>query len=107
MQAKAIKTYKLFNRRCDGTLGPLFINRKQRVPVGKWLKAKAVPTDGFAFRPGWHATLKPVAPHLSKKGRVWAQVSLRGAVELRVSKSHGGTWLLAKELKVEKVLECI
>jgi hypothetical protein len=46
--------YKLFRVRKDGTLGPLFINRPQRVPVGKALVAEDHPTKGFAFRPGWH-----------------------------------------------------
>lgn len=71
--------YKLFRQRRDGTLGPLFINRSQVVPVGEWLCAEAHPTKGFAFRPGWHATLVPVAPHLRQGGdRVWAKVELDG-----------------------------
>jgi hypothetical protein len=31
--------YKLFHKRRNGTLGPLFINRSLIVPVGKWMDA--------------------------------------------------------------------
>lgn len=60
--------YKLFRRRRNGTLGPLFINRRQVIPVGEWLDAEAHATRGYAYRPGWHATLRPAAPHLRQGG---------------------------------------
>lgn len=56
--------YKLFRRRANGTLGPLFINRRLVVPVGEWLTAEEHPTNGYAYRPGWHACLTPSATHL-------------------------------------------
>jgi hypothetical protein len=93
--------YKLLRKRKDGTLGPLFINRAQRIPFGVWLKAKPHRTPGYAFRPGWHATVRPVAPHLSLKGRVWCRVRLRGVTEYIRPKAQGGTWLLAKQMKIE------
>lgn len=43
--------YKLFRQRKDGTLGPLFINRRQRLEVGKTYEAEEHRTKGFAFRP--------------------------------------------------------
>ena len=46
--------YKLLRIRKDGSIGPLFINQKQRVPIGEWLDAEDHPTSGFAHRPGWH-----------------------------------------------------
>lgn len=46
--------YKLFRQRKDGTLGPLFINRRQRLTIGETYIAEEHPTKGFAFRPGWH-----------------------------------------------------
>lgn len=49
---KTIKGYKLLRLRKDGTLGPLFINARMRIPVGKWLKAESHPTKGYALRPG-------------------------------------------------------
>jgi hypothetical protein len=57
--------YKLFRVRADGSLGPLFINASQRIPTGQWLEAERHHhKKGFAYRPGWHATSRPVAPHL-------------------------------------------
>ena len=96
--------FKLMRKRADGTLGPLFINASQRVPIGKWLKAEAHEKKGFAFRPGWHACTKPEAPHLSKKGRVWCKVELKGVKEFSRPEAQGGTWLLAKQMKVLKEL---
>jgi hypothetical protein len=99
---KEIIAYKLVRQRADGTLGPLFINRQQVIPIGKWLKAEDHPTEGYAHRPGWHVTLNPVAPHLSLKGRTWVEVRVRskGLQGLQRPKSQGGLWLLAKWMKV-------
>lgn len=96
--------YKLFRLRKDGTLGPLFINARLRVPVGEWLEAEDHPTKGFAHRPGWHAAAKPVAPHLSEKGRVWCRVELEGVRKYPRPESQGGEWLLADRLRVLEVL---
>ncbi len=98
-----IKGYKLLRLRKDGTLGPLFINARQRIPIGKWLKAESHRTPGFAFRPGWHATLRPFAPHLSTRGRVWCRVSLRGVKRYARPKSQGGAWLLAKQIRIDYI----
>ena len=68
---KYIDAFKLFKLRKDGSIGPLFINKKQRIPLNKWLTAESHLTKGYAFRPGWHVLLSPNAPHLSKKNRVW------------------------------------
>ena len=66
--------YKLFRVRADGSLGSLFINKKQVLEPGKRYTAKCYPTAGFAVRPGWHICSGPVAPHLSMKGRAWFRV---------------------------------
>lgn len=95
-----MKGYKLLRLRKDGTLGPLFINARQRIPVGKWLKAESHPTKGYAFRPGWHCTTKPIAPHLTTKGRVWCEVEIKGVKKYPRPESQGGTWLLANQMKV-------
>lgn len=92
--------YKLLRQRCDGSLGPLFINRRLRIPVGQWLAAECHPTRGFAVRPGWHVTLRPVAPHLSKRGRVWARVEVADFVAFRRPAAQGGVWLLAQRMRV-------
>jgi hypothetical protein len=92
--------YKLFRVRKDGTIGPLFINARLRVPVGEWMPAEDHPTKGFAHRPGWHAAATPHAPHLSPRGRAWFRVALRGVRRYARPESQGGTWLLADELMV-------
>lgn len=97
------KAYKLFTLRKNGTIGPLFINKKQVVPIGKWVKAECHPTKGFAVRPGWHCTAKPHAPHLSKKNRVWCEVEIQGIKENQRPQRQGGLWYTANKLKVTKI----
>ena len=92
--------YKLVRKRKDGTLGPLFINRKQILPIGIWLEAGDYPTKGYAHRPGWHVTKNKTAPHLSMKGRIWVLVQVKDYEELIRSESQGGVWLLAKWMKI-------
>lgn len=99
--------YKLFTRRKDGSLGPLFINRKQRIPLGEWLPAEDHPTKGYAHRPGWHVAEKPEAPHL-KLGpdRVWAECEIPddGYYAFDRPACQGGRWLIADALRVRRVL---
>jgi hypothetical protein len=100
-----IEGYKLFRRLSDGQLHPLFINKSMVIPAGVWLLAESHPTKGFAVRPGWHATLSPAAPHLkmrlaSGEQREWVRVLLRGVTFYNRPESQGGTWVLARELKV-------
>jgi hypothetical protein len=97
--------WKLFRLRKDGTIGPLFINRKLVVTTGVWHEAENHPTPGFAVHPGWHATPVPHAPHLKMQlangeRRVWIRVALQGVVEYPKPEVQGGVWLLAKRLKV-------
>lgn len=97
--------YKLLHYRKDGTLGPLFINAKQRIPVGEWLKAEAHRKKGYAFRPGWHCTLKPSAPHLKQgKDRVWCKVEIDDVTFHNRPAAQGGCWALANSMKVLEVL---
>lgn len=95
-----MKAYKLLRKRKKGTLGPLFINRRQRIPIGEWLQAEAHRTKGYAFRPGWHVTKTPEAPHLSMKGRVWCEVQIEDYKELQRPVSQGGCWFIAQRMKV-------
>jgi hypothetical protein len=97
--------YKLFRQRKNGTLGPLFINRKLIVPVGQWLDAENHPTKGYAVRPGWHACFQCFAPHLRQGGdRVWCKVELEGIKEYDRPECQGGKWILADKLKVLEIL---
>lgn len=96
--------YKLVRKRRNGSLGPLFINRKQVLALGKPLVAESHPTKGFAVRPGWHCTAKPVAPHLKlnlKNGeqRVWVRVEIRNFETIQRPVSQGGKWYLAKRIR--------
>ena len=92
--------FKLFRVRKDGTLGPLFINRSQRIPLNQQLTAQAHRTKGFAYRPGWHVCSTPFAPHLSKKGRRWYMVKINNYVEHKRPASQGGLWFTAKIMTV-------
>ncbi len=94
------QAYKLLRRRRDGTLGPLFINRPQVIPLGQWLPAEDHPTKGFAHRPGWHVAPEPIAPHLSTKDRVWMRVEIKDYATLQRPVCQGSVWFLAKWMKV-------
>ena len=96
--------YKLLRQRKNGTLGPLFINRKQVIPVGEWLQAEDHPTKGFAHRPGWHCAPTQYAPHLVTKGRVWCEVVIADHADIPRPLSQGGKWYLANKMMVVKVL---
>jgi hypothetical protein len=97
--------YKLFRLRKDGSIGPLFINRKLVVPIGTWLLAEDHPTKGFAHRPGWHSGHSPSAPHLSNKGRIWCKVEIINYELLQRPASQGGLWYLSKWIKVLEKLD--
>lgn len=97
--------YKLFRLRKDGSLGPLFINRKQRLAEGESYIAEAHFTKGYAFRPGWHICSEQNAPHLSKIGRVWAKVSFSDYVEHIRPASQGGLWYTANRMTILKICE--
>lgn len=98
MRARA---FKLFRVRKDGTIGPLFINAQARLPVGAWLPAETQHRrKGFAYRPGWHATFKPEAPHLGTKGRAWFEVEVEDFETYARPESQGGSWILAKRMRI-------
>jgi hypothetical protein len=96
--------YKLFRKLKDGSLAPLFINKKSRIPLNQWLEAEPHLTKGFAFRKGWHCTLEPKAPHLSTKDRVWAEVEIDNYEYYNRPESQGGTWVLAQKMRVIREL---
>ena len=95
------KAYKLLRiRKSNNTLGPLFINKRQVIPIGPWMRAEAHRTKNFVFRPGWHCSPNPSAPHLGMKGRRWYEVEIRDFVPLKRPVSQGGTWYLAQRMRV-------
>jgi hypothetical protein len=92
--------YKLFSQKKDGSIGPLFINKKLRLKTNEWYQAEEHKTKGFAFRPGFHVCSAKFAPHLSEKGRVWRRVEIEGYTEIKRPDSQGGMWYLASRMKV-------
>ena len=99
-----MKAYKLFRQLKNGDITSLFINKKRRLPINEWLEAEKFPTKGFAFRPYWHCTKNPIAPHLSAKGRVWCLVSMKGYKKMERPEHQGGTWYLAENIKILKII---
>jgi len=97
---RTLDAFKLLRLRADGSLGPLFINRRQVIKPGVWLKAEDHPTKGYARRPGWHAAPAPNAPHLTNRGRRWMRVQLRNFRSLVRPKSQGGAWWIARWMRV-------
>lgn len=96
--------YKLFRELKEGDVTSLFINKKERLPFKKWIKAKSYPTKGYAFRPYWHCTENPEAPHLSSRNRVWIKVEIKDYEIMNRPKSQGGKWFLAKNIRLlEKI----
>jgi hypothetical protein len=89
-----VKAYKLFRtlKSKPGKIFPLFIGNKKEVPVGEWMEAEHIPTKGFAPRPGWHAGVTPKADHLSKKGRVWAEVEIPADVDWQLEADKQGRY---------------
>lgn len=58
----------------------------------------------FLLEKGGHCTLKPVAPHLSIKNRVWIEVVVDDFEYYNRPESQGGTWVLAQKMKILKEL---
>ena len=101
---KTVKAYKLF-RQEDGKLFPLFVDAKEEVAIGNWLKAKAGETAAsgkvkskigpLAYRPGWHAGDLPIATHIGARShgdpklppdtrpsnQVWAEIEMADDVD--------------------------
>ena len=100
-----MKAYKLLRKMKDGSVSPLFINKKVRLPIGEWMDAEVHPTKGYATRQGWHCTTMRYAPHLSKKNRVWALVEVDDWTLFKRPLSQGGIWVLAQRMKILKLFD--
>ena len=101
--------YKLLSMRKDGSLGPLFINKRQRIKIGVWYNAEPHRKKGYAFRPGWHAFFTmDGASHLKKKikreKRVWVKCEVMDFV-FYDRPVNQGQWILAQKLKVIEIIE--
>jgi len=94
--------WKLFRQMKDGSIAPIFIDKRLRLTPGVWYEAKLIPTQGFSPRKGFHVTAQPVAPHLNsqRERRVWKQVEIEDHTELKRPESQGGLWYLANRMRV-------
>ena len=100
MRRRTKKAYKLFRVLKSGEITPLFINKKFRLPIGEWLEAESHPTKGYVYRPYWHCTKQPHAPHLTEKGRAWYLIEMEEFTEFQKPEHQGGTWYLANRIKI-------
>lgn len=100
----AQRAYKLVRKLKDGSLAPLFINKKLRLIQDEWLEAECHPTKGFAVRPGFHCCFTPLAPHLSEKDRVWIEVEVEDFETYDRPEAQGSAWILANRMKVLREL---
>jgi hypothetical protein len=98
------QAYKLLRKRKNGSIGSLFVDRTTKLPLGKWLSAVDHKPTNLAHRPGWHCLPRPLAPHLSEKGRVWCVVEVDDFKKIDRPQSQGGTWLLANRMRIVKEL---
>ena len=72
-----MKAYKQFRIDKSGNLHPLFVFAGEVIRIGEWLTAKAGDRDQkgkvksklgpLAYRPGWHLSEIPYAPHIGVK----------------------------------------
>lgn len=96
-----MKMYKQFKIDKNGVLHPLFVNANEDIPVGEWLTAvegertasgKVKSKLGeLAYRPGWHLSEAPYAPHIGikedgeikymKDDCVWAECEIYDAID--------------------------
>lgn len=97
--------YKLFKSRKDGSIGSLFINSSEKYQIKKWMDAKPIKKNGFAFRQGWHCLIEPSAPHLklnlsSGEIRQFWKVEIENYKFFERPESQGGKWVLAQRMKI-------
>lgn len=97
-----MKVYKLFRVLKNGSIASLFINKNIRHKMGVWLEAEDHPTKGYAHRFGWHSVEKPIAPHLSMKGRAWFECEIKEYVPLNRPLNQGAKWYISYKLKIIK-----
>jgi hypothetical protein len=103
------KAYKLLRVRKDGSIGPLFVNRKQKIPIGEWMEAIDGKPKALANRPGFHCTHSPEAGHIkmrlkSGEERRWYEVEIKDYYEFPRPECQGGMWFIAKHMRIKKAL---
>lgn len=76
------------------------LSARAELPVGEWLEAEAHKKKGFAFRPGWHTTAQPHAPHIKMDGKEWWEVEIEDFYEFKRPESQGGIWYISNKIKI-------
>jgi hypothetical protein len=51
-----------------------------------------------------NCTSEMIAPHLSKKGRVWVELEMEGYSEYKRPDNQGGVWYLANRVKINRII---
>lgn len=96
--------FKLLHVRANGTVGPLFIERKRVLNIEgeiEWANMALKP-KGYATRPGFHTCANPYAPHLKlSHDRCWFLVEIGGNItEHERPECQGGTWYTSNYIKL-------
>jgi len=100
-----MKAYKLFRVLKSGEITPLFVNKKARLPINKWLEAEKHHDEsdkGFKYRPFFHCTSEPKAPHLSMKNRAWYEIEMKDYTNMQRPTNQGGLWYLSNNIRIIK-----
>ena len=104
--------YKQFRMDKVGNLHPLFVCADETIPIGQWLKAREGPrTENgkvksrlgpLAYRPGWHLSEAPYAPHIGIKENgkvkymrpdtVWAMCEVMDKLDWNREAHDNGVW---------------
>ena len=93
--------YKIFKVRKDGSLGSLYCDTKAKYYLDKWYRSSPYYHPKLKFRPGFHATLKPYAPHIKiKKNRAWYKIDVEDYTFFDRPACQGGKWLVCKKMKI-------
>lgn len=107
--------YKQFRIDKSGNLHPLFVNVDEIIPIGKWLRAKEgkrlengkvkSKLGALAYRPGWHLSEIPYAPHIGikengkvkymKPDTVWAECEIYDEIDYTLKAENNG-WINGK-----------
>ena len=116
--------YKQFRQDKSGQLHPLFVFAEETIPIGEWITAKEGPKlengkvksklGPLAYRPGWHLSEAPYAPHIGIKENgkvkymrpdtVWALCAVNDTINYTKKARKNGT---TKNGKVDMRKACL
>lgn len=120
--------YKLFRvmKTQPGKLFPLYVFADEETPQGEWINAKCGELSNtgkvksrlgeLAFRPGWHLTDIPYAPHIGKKDKcgkirwmkgnvVWCKCEYSDSINYQLEANNNGKNNTGKLIKKNAYLK--